>query len=181
MGASGSAGRFGLAAAVKFEAQLDGDTIPVEVTGDGGRYRVTLGGEPIEVDARPTGAGGWSLLLGRESWTAGVTEEDGGLFVVDLDGETYSIRVEEETRYIIRTRGGSASATGQILKAPMPGRVVLVEVSLGQSVRPGDGLVILEAMKMENEFKASVAGTVKEIRVEVGQAVNPGDVMIVVE
>jgi len=58
---------------------------------------------------------------------------------------------------------------------------VLVEVSLGQSVRPGDGLVILEAMKMENEFKASVAGTVKEIRVEVGQAVNPGDVMIVVE
>ena len=50
----------------------------------------------------------------------------------------------------------------------MPGRVVLVEVAVGQAVQPGDGLIILEAMKMENEFKATVAGTVKEIRVESG-------------
>jgi biotin carboxyl carrier protein len=58
---------------------------------------------------------------------------------------------------------------------------VLVEVSVGQAVKPGDGLVILEAMKMENEFKAAVTGTVKEIRVETGQAVNPGDVLLVIE
>jgi len=154
---------------MKFEAQLDGAVVPVEVVGDGGRYRVTLGGDALEVDARPTGEGGWSLLLGRESFAAGVCEEEGGVFVV------------EETRYIIRTRGGGAAARGQILKAPMPGRVVMVEVTVGQAVAPGDGLVILEAMKMENEFKASVAGTVKEIRVEAGQAVNPGDVLVVVE
>ena len=78
-------------------------------------------------------------------------------------------------------RGGAAGGGGQVLKAPMPGRVVLVEVSPGQTVRPGDGLVILEAMKMENEFKAAVAGTVKEVRVEAGQAVNPGDVLVVIE
>jgi biotin carboxyl carrier protein len=48
-------------------------------------------------------------------------------------------------------------------------------------VAPGDGLIVLEAMKMENEFKAAVAGTVKEIRVEAGQAVNPGDVLVVIE
>jgi biotin carboxyl carrier protein len=52
---------------------------------------------------------------------------------------------------------------------------------VGQAVRPGDGLVILEAMKMENEFKAGVTGTVKDIRVEVGQTVNPGDVLLVIE
>jgi biotin carboxyl carrier protein len=63
----------------------------------------------------------------------------------------------------------------------MPGRVVLVEVALGQAVQPGDGLVILEAMKMENEFKATVSGSVKEIRVESGQIVNPGDVLLVIE
>jgi len=63
----------------------------------------------------------------------------------------------------------------------MPGRVVLVEVALGQAVKPGDGLVVLEAMKMENEFKATVTGTVKEIRVETGQTVNPGDVLLVIE
>ena len=166
---------------MKFEAQLDGAVVPVEVTGDGGRYRVTLGGDALEVDARPAGQGGWSLLLGRESFAVGVSEEEGGLFVVDVDGETYRIRVEEETRYIIRTRGGGGAARGQVLKAPMPGRVVMVEVTVGQAVAPGDGLVILEAMKMENEFKASVTGTVKEIRVEAGQAVNPGDVLVVVE
>ena len=110
---------------MKFEAQLDGAVIPVEVTGSGGRYRLVLGS--------------------------------------------------------IRTRGGTAGAGGQVLKAPMPGRVVLVEVALGQAVQPGDGLVILEAMKMENEFKATVSGSVKEIRVESGQIVNPGDVLLVIE
>jgi biotin carboxyl carrier protein len=166
--------------AVKFEAELDGEVIPIEITGDGGRYRVALGGETLDVDARPTGGGGWSLLLGQASTAADVTEEDGS-FVVHVEGEAYTIRVEEETRYIIRTRGGAAAGGGQVLKAPMPGRVVLVEVAVGQAVKPGDGLVILEAMKMENEFKATVTGTIKEIRVEPGQTVNPGDVLLVIE
>jgi len=160
---------------VKFAAELDGDVIPIEITFAGGRYRVAFGDEVLLVDARPTGGGGWSLLLGQASTVADVTEENGS-FVVHVEGEAYAIRVEEETRYIIRTRGG-----GQVLKAPMPGRVVLLEVAVGQVVKPGDGLVVLEAMKMENEFRAAVAGTVKEIRVEVGQAVNPGDVLLVIE
>ena len=63
----------------------------------------------------------------------------------------------------------------------MPGKVVHIEVAVGQAVKPGDGLVILEAMKMENEFRAAVAGTVKEIRVQTGQAVNAGDPLVVIE
>ena len=63
----------------------------------------------------------------------------------------------------------------------MPGRVVLIEVAVGQRVSRGDGLVILEAMKMENEFRATGDGTVKEIRVQPGQTVNPGDVLVVIE
>jgi biotin carboxyl carrier protein len=165
---------------VKFAAELDGEVIPIEITGTGGRYRVALGDEVLLVDARPTGGGVWSLLLGQASTVADVTEENGS-FVVHVEGEAYAIRVEEETRYIIRTRGGAAASAGQVLKAPMPGRVVLVGVAVGQAVKPGDSLVILEAMKMENEFKAGVRGTVKEIRVEVGQTVNPGDVLLVIE
>ena len=180
MGARGAARRLELEVAVKFEAQLDGTVIPVEVTGAGGRYHLILGSEELEVDARPTGGGGWSLLIGHASTAADVTEEEGS-YVVYVEGEAYTIRIEEETRYIIRTRGGSAGAGGQVLKAPMPGRVVLVEVAVGQAVQPGDGLVILEAMKMENEFKATVSGTVKEIRVESGQIVNPGDVLLIVD
>jgi len=165
---------------VKFAAELDGAVIPVEITRAGGRYRVALEDEVLLVDARPTGGGVWSLLLDQASTVADVTEENGS-FVVHVEGETYAIRVEEETRYIIRTRGGAAASAGQVLKAPMPGRVVLVGVAVGQAVKPGDSLVILEAMKMENEFKAGVRGTVKEIRVEVGQTVNPGDVLLVIE
>jgi biotin carboxyl carrier protein len=166
---------------MKFEAQLDDVVIPIEVRDAApGRHEVEVGGERFTVDARRAAEGIWSLLIGADSHTVDVNEED-GVFVVQVDGETYRIRVEEETRYIIRTRGGHAAPGGQVLKAPMPGRVVLVEVTPGQAVRPGDGLVILEAMKMENEFRATMAGTVKEVRVQAGQAVNPGDVLVVIE
>ena len=167
---------------MKYEAQVEGErsAVPVEVSGTDGRYRVDLEGRAWEVDARRVAEGTWSLLIGGESLAVDVTEEDGA-FVVQVDGEMYRIQVEEESRYIIRTRGGVAATPGQVLKAPMPGRVVLVEVEVGRVVQPGDGLIILEAMKMENEFKATTAGTVKEVRVQAGQTVNPGDVLVVIE
>lgn len=153
----------------------------VEVTEADGRFRVTIGEEVWEVDARLPAQGIFSLLIGGISYVADVKEE-GGWFVVDVDGEAYRILVEEETRHIIRTRGGVETGHGgQVLTAPMPGKIVAVEVAVGQAVKPGDGLLIMEAMKMENEFRATTAGKVREIRVQVGQAVNPGDVLIVIE
>ena len=165
---------------MKFEVQADGQITPIEVTGEAGRYSITLDGETVTVDARQTGPGIWSLLLAGASHVVDVTEQDGA-YAVDVEGERYAVRVEEESRYIIRTRGGKGGDRGQVLKAPMPGKVTVVEVSVGQAVAPGDGLIVLEAMKMENEFRAQVAGTVKEIRVTAGQAVNPGDVLLVIE
>jgi acetyl/propionyl-CoA carboxylase alpha subunit len=165
---------------MKFEAQVGPDTVPIEVAGAAGRFTLTMDGEPHQVDAYQSEDGVWSIVLGGASYVADVTERD-GVYVVDVDGERYAIRVEEETRYIIRTRGARGGERGQVLKAPMPGRVIVIEVTVGQVVAPGDGLIVLEAMKMENEFKAAVAGTVKEIRVTPGQAVNPGDVLVVVE
>jgi acetyl/propionyl-CoA carboxylase alpha subunit len=165
---------------VKFEAQLGPDTIPIEVSGAAGRFTLTVDGEPHHVDALQNEEGMWSILLAGASHVADVTERD-GVYLVDVDGERYAIRVEEETRYIIRTRGAGGSERGQVLKAPMPGRVTLIEVEVGQAVAPGAGLIVLEAMKMENEFKAQVAGTVREIRVAPGQTVNPGDVLVIIE
>jgi biotin carboxyl carrier protein len=165
---------------VKFEAQAGGATTPIEVTGEAGRYTIVLDGEALTVDARQSGEGIWSLLLDGASYVADVTDQD-GTYAVDVSGERYAIRVEEESRYIIRTRGATGGERGQVLKAPMPGKVTAIGVAVGQAVAPGDGLIVLEAMKMENEFKAQVAGTVKEIRATVGQAVNPGDVLLVIE
>ncbi len=165
---------------MKFEAQHGAHVVPVEIAGTAGRYTIALEGETLTVDARQTVEGIWSILLDGASYVVAVTEQDAG-YAVDVEGERYTIRVEEESRYLIRTRGATGAERGQILKAPMPGKVTVVEVSVGQTVAPGDGLIILEAMKMENEFKAAVAGTVKEIRVQAGQTVNPGDVLVVIE
>ena len=160
---------------MKFEAQHGGHVVPVEIAGTAGRYTIALEGETLTVDARQTVEGIWSILLDGASYVAAVTEQDAG-YAVDVEGERYTIRVEEESRYLIRTRGATGAERGQILKAPMPGKV-----TVGQTVAPGDGLIVLEAMKMENEFKAAVAGTVKEIRAQAGQTVNPGDVLVVIE
>jgi biotin carboxyl carrier protein len=173
-------GPSGLGEPLKFRAEVAAETVPIEVTGEGGRYRVIVGDAETDVDARQVAEGIWSILIEGASHIVDVTDDDGVSFV-EVDGESYAIRVEEETRYIIRTRRGKVGAGGQVLKAPMPGKVVLVEVEVGQVVASGDGLIVLEAMKMENEFRATAPGTVVEIRVEAGQAVNLGDVLVVIE
>src|SRR5262245_27220075 len=147
---------------MKFEAEVGGETVAIEVTGgQGGRYRVAVGPEVTDVDARQAAEGIWSLVIGTVSHVVDVSERD-GVSVVEVDGETYRIRVEEETRYIIRTRGGKAATGGQVLKAPMPGKVVLVEVEVGQAVKAGAGLVVVEAMKREDECRGEGAGPVGE-------------------
>ena len=167
---------------MRFVAQLDQDTFRVEVTKVEERYRIKIGGEVWEVDARLPAPGIWSLLISGASYVADVNEGDDGRLLVDVDGEIYRIRMEEETRHLIRTRaGGEAHGRGQVLVAPMPGKVVRVAVQAGQAVKAGDALLVVEAMKMENEFRAMAAGTVKEVRVEPGQAVNAGDILVVVE
>jgi len=132
------------------------------------------------VDGRLTAQGIYSLLIGGVSYVADVRDEEGAC-VVDVGDERYVIRVEEETRFIIRTRGGAGGGHGaQTLVAPLPGRIVQVAVKPGDRVQKGDTLLVIEAMKMENEFKAGAAGTVAEVRVEAGQAVNGGDVLVVI-
>ena len=146
------------------------------MSGEAGRYRLTIGSEVWEVDARLTAQGIYSLLIGGVSYVADVQDEAGAC-VVDVGDDRYVIRVEEETRYIIRTKGGAAEGHGaRTLVAPLPGRIVNVAVRLEK----GDTLLVIEAMKMENEFKSGAAGTVTEVRVTPGQAVNGGDVLVVI-
>jgi acetyl/propionyl-CoA carboxylase alpha subunit len=165
---------------MKYVATLGSRTHVVEVTQSGGSYRVTLDDRMWEVDARLTAQGIFSLIIDGVSHVADVAD-DGGRCVVEVGGETYSIRVEEQTRYIIRTRGGASGGdAGQTLTAPLPGRITHVAVQAGDAVAPGQTLLVIEAMKMENELKASAPGTVREVRVAASQAVNAGDVLLVI-
>jgi biotin carboxyl carrier protein len=166
--------------AVKYVATLGATSQVVEVTGDDGHYRIAIDDEVWEVDARLTAQGIYSLLVGGVSYVADVVDRD-GTCVVDVGGERYELLVEEQTRWIIRTRGGAVGgAHGHTLTAPLPGKITHVAVGPGDRVQAGDTLVVIEAMKMENELKASAPGTVAEVRVQPGQAVNPGDVLVVV-
>lgn len=166
---------------MKFVASLGDQAETVEITGDGGRYRVTLGSEVWEVDARLTAQGIYSLLVAGVSYVADVTDRDGAC-VVDVGDETYTVQVEEQTRYIIRTKGGAAGGHAhQTLVAPLPGKITHVAVKAGDVVKAGDTLLVIEAMKMENELRAGAPGSVAEVRVQAGQAVNAGDVLIVID
>jgi biotin carboxyl carrier protein len=166
---------------VKYVATLDNTSHVVEVTGGEGRYRLTVGDDVWEVDARLTAQGIYSLLIGGVSYVADVVDRE-GTCLVDVTGEAYEVLVEEQTRWIIRTRGGAAGGGhGQTVTAPLPGKITHVAVRPGDRVQAGDTLVVIEAMKMENELKAAAGGTIAEVRVTPGQAVNPGDVLVVLE
>jgi acetyl/propionyl-CoA carboxylase alpha subunit len=164
---------------VKYVATIGNETHDVEISGADGRYRVVIGEAAWDVDARAPMAGIHSILIGGVSYVVDVVDRDGAC-LVDVRGERYEIEVEEQTRHIIRTRGGAGAGAGsRTLTAPLPGKISRVAVQPGDTVGAGDILLVIEAMKMENEFRAATAGTVAEVRVAAGQAVNAGDVLIV--
>src|SRR5262245_9404881 len=163
---------------MRFNVTLEGETKVVEVVEEAGRRRVRLGEDWLDVDARLEAAGPMSLLIDGVAWLADVEDVDGEL-VVTLDGQTFRLQVDEAGRRAGRGRGAAGGA-GQRLVAPMPGRVVTVHVRAGDHVEPDAPLVVLEAMKMENEFRATVNGVVAEVGVAPGQAVNAGDLLVAI-
>jgi acetyl/propionyl-CoA carboxylase alpha subunit len=164
---------------MKYVATIGQDAHAVDMSGADGCYRVRIGETEWDVDARSTMPGIYSILIGGVSYVADVVDREGAC-VVEVGGEQYEITVEEQTRHIIRTRGGAGAEAGsRTLTAPLPGKISRVAVQPGDAVSAGDILLVIEAMKMENEFRAAAAGTVADVRVAAGQAVNAGDVLIV--
>ena len=164
----------------RWVATVGGRSVTVEVDARAGRYCVVVGGDVLEVDARHVGGGLYSLLIEGAGRVADVAPTGGGVRV-DVEGSSYLIEVEERARYLIRTRGGAGTrAGGQEITAPLPGKVTHVAVAPGDQVERGATVVVIEAMKMENEFKATAAGTVTKVLVRPGQAVNKGDLLVVI-
>jgi biotin carboxyl carrier protein len=114
----------------------------------------------------------YSLLLDGLSFESYVADGEDGLQVM-LRGIHYQATVEDEREKRLRSasRGGVAEHAEFHLRAPMPGLVVAIPVSEGQTVNKGDVLVVLESMKMQNELKSPRAGTVSRLRVQIGNSV----------
>jgi biotin carboxyl carrier protein len=162
---------------MKYVVLLDGKTIEVEVDGDrvtvdGHTHSATLGivpGTPLR-----------QLLIDGRPLTLSVESVGRGRWALTPKGERWETEVLDERTQHIRSLAGSGDqrrAAG-VLKAPMPGLVVRIQVQPGDQVAAGAPLVVLEAMKMENELKAGAPGTVKSVRVAPGEAVEKGQVLV---
>jgi len=152
----------------------DGETdLPVEVQRHGSGYRVRIGDRWIEADVVDIGRYVRSLRLEDGTQFSIVHHREGNLHEISFDGSTVSVEVIDPLAAKRSRREDEMGGNGTI-KALMPGRVVRILVAQGDVVRKGAGLLILEAMKMENEIQALADGTVMEIFVTSGQTVEAG-------
>jgi biotin carboxyl carrier protein len=169
---------------MRYHAVLAGEERLVEVTARGSLFRVTIHGEPprvLDVDAVHLQSSAVSLIVGTRSARCDIEQgRDGRLSV--LAGETvYRLELLDERKLRLRRAAGKFTLEGpQRIDAPMPGKVVRVLVKAGDEVQEGQGLVVVEAMKMENELKSPKAGKVAELHAQEGAAVEAGARLVVV-
>lgn len=162
---------------MKYYATVHGQEFEVELEGE----RVLVDGEEIDVDLSQSGVPElYSILLDGASYEV-LVEEQRQEYAVTLRGQQFHVQVEDErTRRLNAGRKGPLVPSGElVVKAPIPGLVVKVLVSEGDDIPEDHPLVILEAMKMENEIRSLRAGVVRTVDVSAGQRVEQGAALLV--
>jgi biotin carboxyl carrier protein len=164
--------------AMKITAQAGAQTHEIEVERSNGTFVVTIDGVRREVDVRRLESDFYSLVSEDRSYEVSV-EARGDAYHVRHGAAEMVVRLSDPAR---GARAGFAAASGpERVVTAMPGKVVRVLVDLGDRVEPGQGLVVVEAMKMENEIAATRAGRVSSIAVRPNDTVEGGAVLAVIE
>jgi biotin carboxyl carrier protein len=154
-------------------------TVQVENSPDG--TTIKIGDRTYQVDVARPGASTFSLLVEGRAYDAVVTRRE-GRHHVQVGSHSYVLEVLDERQRLLRDQKLAAAAAGPMeVSSSMPGRVVTVLVEEGQEVAQGQGVVVLEAMKMENELKAPKAGRVREVCVSAGQTTEAGQPLVIIE
>jgi biotin carboxyl carrier protein len=162
-----------------FEIGVGGRTRFVAVRRAGRGFDVTVDGTSVTADLAAAGSG-WSLVLDGRSYEVAVDEEAGGT-VVHVNGQAIPIASNGGPARFGRGKAADPGADGpRRIVAPMPGRVIKVLVKAGDVVAARQGLVVVEAMKMENELRAPAPGRVAEVKVAEGSSVEANAVLIVI-
>ena len=144
-------------------------------------YRIIIDGVERVIDGRKLSAHMYSLLIDNRSFTADVAAKD-DIYTVVCEGKSFRLQLLDERRALRPGEESSGSRKGdKEVRAVMPGKVVDVLITVGDEVSKDQGVLIVEAMKMENEVRTSASGKVKEIRVSPGQAVESGELLVVLE
>ena len=154
--------------------------VDVHVAGES-LFTIDIDGVSRIADSRRIGQTTYSLLIDGRSVVAEVTV-DGDQFTVSVAGEVFRLRLVDERRHRQVTLGQPEEEKGRReIRASMPGKVVDILVQVGDVIQRDQGVVIVEAMKMENELKSPASGEVREIAVKPGQTVEANQVLVVIE
>ena len=164
---------------MKIKVTIQGTRRSVELThpGDGPRWEID--GKSLEADAIEVSPGIYSVLVDGKSVEVRI-ERIGAQLRVVANGKEYPAAIENP-RELRKNRAGATQIEGrQDVMAPMAGKVIRTLVKTGDEVQSGQGLLIVEAMKMQNEIRSPKAGRIEQVTVVEGQTVNPGDIVVVV-
>jgi biotin carboxyl carrier protein len=170
---------------MKFEVQLDGPSGKksrvVELERTAGGWRVTLDGQPVDADAAEISPYTLSILLNGESHEIRITPVPGGKLKLQTRAQEFFAEVIDPRSWSGRRHGHVEAEGRQQIVAPMPGKVVRLLVKAGDRVETGQGLLVVEAMKMQNEIRSPKSGTVERVLAKEGQPVTAGEVLAWVE
>ncbi|MAG36498.1 MAG: hypothetical protein CL878_09690 [Dehalococcoidia bacterium] len=168
---------------VQFTVEIDNQQWEIEVE-PGVPPAVQVDGEAVPATLHSVGRSAlYTLLIGRQSYEVAITQLPSGELAVLVDSHLATVRVEDPLTAALRAASDRPATTlGELtILAPMPGRVVSVEVRTGQQVTAGATLVIIEAMKMESSITAPHDGTVEQVVVQPGQTVSRDDELVVLD
>ncbi|NIN00335.1 MAG: biotin/lipoyl-binding protein [candidate division Zixibacteria bacterium] len=168
---------------MKYLVKIEGKSYEVDISEADGEVRISLDGEPVQADCVHVSEKNLaSFLFNNKSLDLEFSKNEGKTSVL-VSGKKYESVLEDERTQKLKGLGVLKVDTTKEdeLRSPMPGLVTAIEVKEGDMVATGQGVIIVEAMKMENELKAKHDGRVKEIKVKEHQAVDKNEVLIVFE
>jgi len=166
---------------VKYEVLLAGKTTVVELVRQDGAWKITLDGNPLDADAAEVAPNTFSVLLNGESHQIRIAPRPDGTLTLHTGLAEYHAEVTDPRIWRGRRHGVLEAQGRQHIVAPMPGKVIRLLVKQGDVVKAGQGLLVVEAMKMQNEIRSPKSGKIEKLFAIEGQAVNAGEVLLSVE
>ena len=165
---------------MKLALTIDGRPDTIEILSPAPDCRFQLGdAAPRDANVESPEPGVYSVLLDGRSYDAFVEDTPTGL-VVTIEGHRFELEVRDPRRWS-RKSAGAGAGTVQSIVSPMPGKVVRVLAAPGDEVVAGQGIVVVEAMKMQNELKANRTGRVLSVAAKEGATVNAGELLATIE
>ncbi|HEY1424161.1 MAG TPA: biotin/lipoyl-containing protein [Candidatus Acidoferrum sp.] len=166
---------------MKYEVLVAGETRVVELSRVDDKWKISLDGKELEADVVEVAPHTFSVLLNGESHQIRVAPRADGTLTLHTGLAEYPAEVSDPRIWRGRRHGALEAEGRQQITAPMPGKVVRLLVSEGDQVQAGQGLLVVEAMKMQNEIRSPKNGKVEKLLAKENQAVNAGDILAWVE